>query len=83
MSLLVHSPELAGQVYALFQEAASLKNSYHIVLEDPPGGGPPRQVWLTEDKNGKEVRLYHEPGKGFELHLSNGLLWLFPLEGQL
>lgn len=85
LGLIVHSPELARQVMALFDEGALPKNSYHIVLKGPPGGAPGqgRLTWVTEDKNGKEVQFAGEPDTGVQLWISKGVLFLLPLEWML
>lgn len=83
MGLIVNSPELVRQIGELVQEGMKPRNSYRVVLEKPPGGGTAREVWITEDKDGREARFYREPGKGLRAHISQGLLRVFPLEGLL
>lgn len=83
MGLIVNSPELVNQIWALVREGMKPKNSYQVMLERPAGGGPAREVWVTEDKDGREARFDHEPGKGIQARISKGLLKLFPIEGLL
>lgn len=86
LSLIVHSAELSRQVEALFDEGALPKNSYHVVLQAPPGRpeAKPRVTWITEDpKTGKTATFYSEPDTGMKLSISKALLFLFPLEWAL
>ena len=85
LGLIVHSSELARQVYALFQEATQPGNSYHVQLLPPIEAEQQHStmVWETADQGGREIRLDQEPGQGALYYLSEIMLKLFPLEGLL
>jgi putative cardiolipin synthase len=88
MGLIVDSPELAGQVAALFNDAVQPKNSYQIGLEtlpaDPIHDIPARSivVWHTTE-NGKPVQYSFDPRAACWRQMLTILLSLMPLEDQL
>jgi cardiolipin synthase C len=91
LGLVIESPQVAGKIAALFEDAIRPQQSYHLALEplkasrsprlaeEPAGGWP---VWITEE-NGRMVRYSHEPHVGLCRRLGTVFLGLLPLEGQL
>jgi putative cardiolipin synthase len=88
MGLIVDSPELAGQVAALFNDAVRPNNSYRIGLETLPADSihdiPARTivVWHTSE-NGKPVQYSFDPRAACWRQMMTILLSLMPLEDQL
>ncbi len=88
ITVMLKSEKLAGRVAGLFDQLTSLKNSYHVLLEDQgrfadyseqPGTG---LVWISLH-NGKKVRFTQEPRVSLLKHLTVTFLNLLPIEDML
>jgi putative cardiolipin synthase len=77
LALVIHSPELAAQVIAIYDELTRQENSYQVASAEDGG-----LVWKTvEDK--KEVKYTHEPEAGIWRNIEVNLMSLLPLEEHL
>jgi len=79
-AVVVDSPELAAQLYKMYQEAISPKTSYKLMLES--NGEREKLVWLSEE-DGQTVRYITEPKAGPWRILQAFLISLLPVEDQL
>ncbi|HEU4839574.1 MAG TPA: phospholipase D family protein [Micavibrio sp.] len=77
LGLFIKSPELARQLYGMFEEAATPEVSYKLGLS--PGN---RLIWTTRD-DGPEIRYVTEPQASPWRVLQAFLISLLPVEGQL
>lgn len=77
--LVIHSPELAGQVVKMFETIASPASSYHVTLEDGPDSG---LVWITEE-NGQEVRYSSDPQAGLWRNVTSRFFSILPIDDEL
>lgn len=75
IGIMVDSKELAQQTASLFHKAASLKNSYQLLMDD-------RLSWLTEE-NTHQIRYFQEPKASFLRKAGVFILSLLPFESLL
>jgi putative cardiolipin synthase len=86
--IVVRSETLAGQAARLFEENTTPRRAYRVVLRTgSPGteGSQPEDnglEWITE-KDGSEIRHYHEPETGLWRRFSVKFLSLFAPEKML
>ncbi|WP_235838053.1 phospholipase D family protein [Chitinasiproducens palmae] len=90
VALEIESPPIAAQVVELFDETASLDESYHVVLADQADrdalaktGAPDSPlIWITEE-NGHILRYNFDPDAGFKRNAMSALFTILPLDDQL
>ncbi|MGF7191556.1 putative cardiolipin synthase [Robbsia andropogonis] len=90
MALEVDSPVLAEQVTALFREAASPDESYHVTLADRDAlaqtgasGSPPSPLVWTTREHGQVVTYNFDPDAGLWRNVLTGIFFILPLKNQL
>jgi len=76
MVLVIHSPELAGQLNAMFEKATSPSRSFHLVIQN-------HQLEWIDSEDGKEHTYESEPDSSFWQKLKLDLFALLPFEDQL
>jgi len=77
--LVIHSPELAGQVAKMFETISSPTASYHVMLED---GADSSLVWITQE-NGQEVRYHSDPHAGVWRNVTSRFFSILPIDDEL
>lgn len=78
LTLVLHSPEIAAQVIAMFDEVTKPDTSYHVMRAKDGKG----IVWKTREKN--KVKYYtREPQAGVWRRIQENALSLLPLEDHL
>lgn len=85
ITMMVDSPELAGQMVDRFNEVTSPFQSYRVDFranDEASRGRPPGLVWITEE-DGRIVRYYNEPLAGFWRRLGVTLVKPLPIENLL
>lgn len=82
IGLIIDSPELAQQTAARFEAMVKPVNSYRVVLQANPAGGPPYLLWRTEE-NGSSIDYATEPAQSVWQRLGVNFLTLFPLDNEL
>lgn len=82
IGLIIDSPELAQQTAARFEAMTKPVNSYRVVLQANPAGGPPYLLWRTEE-NGSSIDYATEPAQSVWQRLGVNFLTLFPLDNEL
>jgi putative cardiolipin synthase len=82
IGLIIDSPELAQQTVARFEAMTRPVNSYRVVLQANPAGGPPYLLWRTEE-NGSSIDYATEPAQSAWQRLGVNFLTLFPLDSEL
>jgi len=75
-ALIIHSPALAAQIEAVFEQATSPALSYRVVMD----GG--KLQWITEN-NGREMRYDSDPAPGVWRGFLSGFYALLPIENEL
>lgn len=76
LALVIHSTEIAEQVYKLFEAAISPTSSYNLKVIDG------NIVWLAEDK-GQKVEYHSEPDSSMWRNVQTFFMSLLPIEDQL
>jgi len=76
MLLVIHSPELAGQVITMFEKATRPSASFHVVLQG-------KQLEWVSTEEGQEQREGAEPDAGLWRRIKVNLFSLLPLENQV
>ena len=80
--LLVHCPDLAGQVSRFIEASMTPEQSYRVLIDPDSDGEEGRLVWL--DKKGDKVaRHTEEPRTNMFSRLLIRLLGAFPIEDEL
>ena len=82
IGLLVHSPELAGQVATFIDFGMAPDNSYAVALNRARREAEGPLVWQAT-ADGQRVRLTAEPEVDMENELAAWVLSLLPIEDQL
>lgn len=80
VGVIVHSPELAGEVAELFDRWSGPELSYAVALK--PHGGHTHLRW-TGTQGGTAVELRDEPHAGFWRRLGAALFSVLPIESQI
>ena len=80
MGVLVHSPELAGEVATLFERWTAPAVSYGVRLTSPPRA---RSLLWIASQDGREVQFTREPNAGFWRRLGAGVFSALPIESQI
>ncbi len=80
MGVVVHSPELAGEVATLFERWAGPAVSYGVRLANQPRA---RSLLWTASQDGREVQFTREPNAGFWRRLGAGVFSALPIESQI
>jgi putative cardiolipin synthase len=84
MGVIVDSVPLAEAVRQYFEKAIAPANSFHVVLQVPPGAkaDDASMVWLwTQD--GKPMSAGSDPGVSSKRRMEVFVLGLLPIEGLL
>jgi len=86
--LIIHSPELCGEIGKLFKQVTLPTDSYHVVLKSSESDADQSQsqdeslVWLTEE-NGVTVSYDFTPHAGFWRNLTDNLFSILPIDDEL
>lgn len=84
-AVLIESPALAQHVAQLYDTAATPKYSYHVEF-DPADSSEPassRDLQWVSEENGAPVTYTTEPQAGIWRRMINGVVGLFPADGEL
>lgn len=73
--LVIHSPELAGQVAGMFEKLSAPAASYHVINDDG-------LVWVTEE-NGEKVCYSSDPQAGLRRNITSRFFSLLPIDDEL
>jgi len=76
LSLVIHSPELAKRLHAMFEAAITPEHSYALKIKDGS------LVWDTKSQ-GKDVEYRSDPDAGLWRNLETDAISLLPVEDQL
>lgn len=90
LTVVIHSPVIAGEVEEVFERAISPRTSYRVMLASqaeaaqliPPGLSPSSLVWITED-NGTRRTYNTDPDAGLWRNIETGIFFVLPVKNQL
>ncbi len=85
-AVLINSPQLAGQVAALYDKATEPQYSYHVTLKPDADGNISAKsalIWTATDDKGQTRTWSNDPDAGFSRRfISRFVSWL-PADGEL